>query len=243
MSLELSVVIPCYNEAFRLGDFFSLIRNNSSLNWEWIFVDDGSTDQTGRAVNEFSQSFDLSRVHLVSVTPNQGKGNAVKQGILKAKGRLTGYVDADLAASPICFKKFINATDLREGEVILVGARVKTQDGKVERYLYRHLIGRVFQTYVSLITGLVVYDSQCGFKLISTAQAKKIAAQMSCSGFAFDVEIILLALSMGMSIREEMIEWREKGKSSIRAKHILQMLADVWKIRSRFKQGTHSYKT
>ena len=146
---------------------------------------------------------------------------------------MVGFVDADLAVSPLNFKKFISRPEIVQGKALLAGIRVKTHDGQVKRYLYRHLMGRIFQTYASIITGLSVYDTQCGFKLLAADKARKIANQMRCNGFTFDIEMFLLALKLGMSIKEEMIPWEEKGNSSIRLRHIFRMLVEVWEIRVR----------
>lgn len=228
----LSVVIPCYNEESRLSPLFSLIRANIERDWEWIFVDDGSTDNTNALVSEFIK-LAPAKIRLVSIQPNSGKGRAVREGLLAAHGHLVGYVDADLAASPLEFATFVDDSQLRAGAELILGIRVKTHDDRVKRLLYRHLMGRAFQTYVSLITGLTVYDTQCGFKLMAGHRAHELAAKMQCDGFAFDVELIMLADRAGMHIREEMIPWEEKGDTKVRPWHIVHMAADIWRIRRR----------
>ncbi len=230
MPIELSVIVPCFNEAHRIDHFFSLIGNNIELNWEWIFVNDASTDDTGVKISRFRGQFP-KKVKLLELEKNFGKGKAVSEGILNSKGNLVGYVDADLAASPLQFQNFMNDKSILQGKEMIIGIRLKTQDGKVKRFLYRHLIGRLFQTYTSILTGISVYDTQCGFKLIEATRAKIIAEKMKCNGFAFDVELIGLALRMNMKVREELIPWEEKGNTSIRPHHIIRMAYDIWIIR------------
>ena len=232
MSFDLSVIIPCYNEGYRLKAFFDLIRDNPLLLWEWIFVDDGSTDNTSAKIRDFI-AINSASIRLIVFDSNHGKGKAVREGILASKGKIVGFVDADLAASPLHFRKFLCSEHLINGEEVVIGIRLKTQSYKVNRAFHRHLIGRVFQTYVSIMTGINVYDSQCGFKLIASTQAKKIAKLMKCNGFAFDVELISIALSMHMKVREELIPWEEKGNTSIRINHVFRMMVDIWKIGSR----------
>ncbi len=232
---QLTVIIPCYNEAERLSRFFTLIKANLELDWEWLFVDDGSRDTTANTIDDF-RSIAPQKITLITLPHNQGKGRAVREGLLQAQGRMVGYVDADLAASPLLFKDLIEEPEIASGRELLIGIRVKTQDGKVHRLLYRHYMGRVFQTYTSIITGLSVYDTQCGFKLMETGMARKIARQMICLGFAFDVELILLAMKFGMKIREEMIPWQEQGDSRIRPRHIFNMAMDILRIAKRIKQ-------
>jgi dolichyl-phosphate beta-glucosyltransferase len=233
---ELSVIIPCYNEAGRLPPFFSLIREHAELPWEWVFVDDGSRDDTRAVIEAFRADTDAS-VHLIGLDQNCGKGAAVRAGMLAARGKLVGFVDADLAASPLQFDQFKDTPGVVDGSELLLGIRVKTHDGRVKRLLYRHLMGRCFQTYTSMMTGLTVYDTQCGFKLMAADRARAIAERMRCDGFAFDVEMILVATQMGMVVREEMINWQEMGDSRIRPQHILQMAIDIWRIRRRHRRA------
>lgn len=230
MPPDLTVIVPCYNEAGRLGEFFALIEANLERNWEWLFVDDGSRDKTAELVEDFCRlAPEKARLHRLE--RNCGKGRAVREGIMQAAGKAIGYVDADLAASPLEFERFLDDEEVLAGRELVVGIRIKTQDGNVQRYLYRHLMGRAFQTYASVATGLTVYDTQCGFKLMAREAAQQIAPLMITDGFAFDVELILLAHILGLGIREEMISWQEKGDSRIRPSHVLRMALDILKIR------------
>lgn len=237
MPAELTVIIPCYNEASRLQGLIELVRAEQARPWEWLFVDDGSTDETAARLAELAKELP-ERVRVLSYTPNRGKGYAVRQGVEAAQGELCGYVDADLAASPLTFLDYLGDEAIRRGETLLVGIRLKTQAGQVQRYLYRHLMGRVFQTFTNVLLGLSVYDTQCGFKLLQTARARELSGEMSIEGFAFDVELLALALRHGMKIREELIPWQEQGNSSIRPRHILQMMRDILRIRNRLKRLT-----
>jgi len=232
----LSVVIPCYNEAGRLGRLLDLIRSHSDLGWQWIFVDDGSRDGTAAVVQELATDPVLDVV-LVRHERNQGKGAAVRSGFLRAERPMVGYLDADLAASPLEFLPFLDGEALRAGRELLLGMRLLTEEKRVDRTVFRHFIGRIYQTYVSNLTGLTVYDTQCGFKLLATPQAQAIAAEMQCSGFAFDVELILLARDLhGMRIREEPIHWQERGDSRVKPHHALAMFWEILRIRRRLRK-------
>ncbi len=229
---ELTVIIPCYNEAKRLPPFFALIEEHADLPWEWLFVDDGSSDNTKQLLDEFAgKHADSVRVHSYPV--NRGKGNAVQAGMLEAKGDLVGFVDADLAANPIDFKDLLDEPGVRDGKAILIGMRLLTHERKVKRVFSRHLMGRIFQTLASNATGLRCYDSQCGFKLMSQPRARELAAHINCGGFCFDVEMLMIADRLGMKIIEKPIAWEEKGESRIRLGHIITMFFDIWRIRKR----------
>ncbi len=228
----LSVVFPCYNEADRLQVAFQLVRENLMLGWEWIFVDDGSTDQTRLLIERFRQEAP-DQIALVGLDGNRGKGGAVCAGIRQASGRLVGFIDADLAVSPLEFGHFLDDEEIGVGRTILIGVRLNSEDQPVERYLYRHLMGRVFQMLVRLLTGLAVYDSQCGFKLLATGPAKRVAEQMSCEGFAFDVEFLMWCNAHGLVIREVPVRWTEQGNSKVRPIHIFQMFCSILSMRRR----------
>ncbi len=229
MTPELTVIIPCYNEAERLAEFFALIRKHRELNWEWLFVNDGSTDRTAELVAAFAAELP-EHVRLHTLPRNCGKGRAVREGMLQAKGKLVGFVDADLAASPLLFRDYLENEDVRRGRSLLLGIRVK---GQVKRYLYRRLMAYGFQVAVAQVTGLSTRDTQCGFKLMSRTRARQLAENMACDGFCFDVELLLLAQRLGMKLDERPIAWEEKGRSRIRPRHILKMLLDLRRIRRR----------
>ncbi|NLF16309.1 MAG: glycosyltransferase [Lentisphaerae bacterium] len=228
----LSVVIPCCNEAFRLEPLCALIDGAAGRGWEWLLVDDGSRDGTGGLLESFAAR-SRSRVRLLRHERNRGKGAAVRTGVLASQGDLVGYVDADLAASPLDFAAWLDDDGLRAGRELLVGIRLLTQERLVERRLWRHLLGRVYLTYVSCVTGLTVYDTQCGFKLLSGERARRLFEPLGCAGFAFDTELILRALGAGMRIREVPVAWQERGRSRVRPWNALRMAVDIVAIRAR----------
>lgn len=231
MQPRLTVIIPCYNEAPRLGNIFALIEQEAERPWEWLFVDDGSRDETAAMLQRFAAG--KPTVRTVINARNSGKGAAVRAGMLQAQGQLVGYVDADLAADPCQFEQFVDDQALLAGDEMVVGIRLKTHDGHVKRLLYRHIMGRIFQTYASMLTGLTVYDTQCGFKLMSQQGARVLANEMQCDGFAFDVELLMLAKKRGIRLREEMIAWQEQGNSRVRPKHVFRMALDILRLRCR----------
>ncbi|MCJ8331526.1 MAG: glycosyltransferase family 2 protein [Lentisphaeria bacterium] len=231
---ELTVIIPCYNEAKRLSGFFDLIEANRELDWEWLFINDGSKDNTVELIEQHAAGNDKIRLH--SLDKNSGKGKAVRTGLLEAKGDIVGFVDADLAASPLIMKRLLKNEKLQDKSSVLIGIRLKTQESNVDRKWYRHYMGRVFQTLVSVISGLTVYDTQCGFKFMHKSLAEDIASKMQCDGFCFDVELLMIANRLGYFIDEQMIDWEEKGDSKVRPWHIVQMFFDILKISKRVRR-------
>jgi len=229
MNFDLTVIIPCYNEAKRLGGFFDLIRSNPDLNWEWLFIDDGSKDGTDRIIQTFTEC-EPQKIRLFSLPKNCGKGRAVCEGILKASAPLLGYIDADLSASPLLFSKYLDNPDLLAGKEMIIGIRRKSKDCPIKRRLYRHILGRFFKMYTSFLTGLHVYDTQCGFKLLASEPARKIASAMVIDGFSFDVELLLRAGHLGLHFKEVPVPWEEKRDNQIRPHHLFEMARDVHRI-------------
>lgn len=233
----LSIVVPCYNEAFRLPPLLALIDGNAERGWEWLLVDDGSGDRSPSMLAEFA-AHTRADVRLLAHPENLGKGAAVRTGALAARQPMLGFVDADLAASPLDFQPFLDDPDLRQGNSLLIGIRLLTEEVRVRRHPLRHILGRLYQTYVAALTGLAVYDTQCGFKLLASNRARQLFGQMRCNGFAFDVELILLAKAAGMRVREVPIAWEEKFHSRVRPWTAARMFCDVLAMRRRLGRTT-----
>ncbi|MGI5923909.1 MAG: glycosyltransferase [Lentisphaeria bacterium] len=231
-----SVVIPCYNEASRLKRWCDLITANAFLDWEWIFVNDGSRDNSRQVLTAMAWDLEPYGMRIVDLPQNRGKGAAVRAGFLAATKPCVGYVDADLAASPLDFQFYLD-DDVRQGRTLLLGIRLLNAEGLVQRNFFRHALGRIYQTLFSWCLGSTIYDSQCGFKLLASAKAKALAAEMRCDGFAFDAELLLFAQRRhGMRLREVPIAWVERGGSSVRPWSAFRMLVDLWLIRRRLRR-------
>ena len=231
-----SVVIPCYNEAPRLERWREVIKANAVLEWEWLFVNDGSRDNSREVLTGMARDLGAYGVRVVDLPQNRGKGAAVRAGFLVASKPCVGYVDADLATSPLTFQLHLDDA-VCQGRTLLLGIRLLTADGLVQRKAFRHLLGRLYQTVFSWCLGSTIYDSQCGFKLLSTAKARALAADMRCDGFAFDAELLLLAQQRyDMHLREVPVAWVERGGSSVRPWSAFRMLIDLWLIRRRLRR-------
>ena len=235
----LSVIIPCYNESRRLRPLLDLVDGNARLDWEWIFVDDGSSDGTADELEAFAERT-AARICLLRHDRNRGKGAAVRTGMLAASGQCAAFVDADLAASPLDLAPLLEDPDLLEGRVMYVGTRCSD---RCRRRFLRNLASRVYRFYVCLVTGLRVGDTQCAFKILATRRAKEIFGQMRCEGYAFDAELLVLATRcFGIALREIPIAWEEQPGSRLRPWHVLGMAHEVLAIRHNHA-GRHYDKT
>jgi dolichyl-phosphate beta-glucosyltransferase len=227
--VDLEVVIPAFNEERRLG---TTLRNTveALFTQPWssgiVVVDNGSTDRTSEIVD---QTGDLLPVRVIGCS-RQGKGAAVRRGILTSRTRWIGYCDAD-SATPAT--KIAQAMDLlMAGHRIVVGSRY-CAGGRlvVPQPLVRRLGSLGFR---SLSRGMVgnLSDTQCGFKFFDTALARQLFTQSRLTGFAFDLELLTLAYRANVPITEFPVDWTEQGGSSLRSlKDGLQAYRELIKLR------------
>lgn len=223
----LSVVIPAYNEESRLPATLEALQEFlSGREHEIIVVDDGSSDRTAEAAEEFG-------CRVVRHPRNLGKGAAVKTGVLASSGDLVLVTDADLAAPvtelPKLEKALISGADIAIGSREAPGARVKRASFK------RRLAGKAFNLLVRVLTGLPYRDTQCGFKLFRGEAAGALFSLAECRGYCFDVEVLLLARKMGFRSKEVGVEWCDAPGSKVTlGRDGWRMLRELAEIRRRF---------
>ncbi len=193
-SAPVCVVIPCYNEARRLNvaSFRAFLTAQPDI--RLLFVDDGSTDGTFGLLEEFSHEFETA-IQTVRLARNQGKAEAVRQGILFAIDRFSpavvGFWDADLATPLSAIPQFLNVLCNHPDIEMIFGARVQLLGRYVQRSALRHYLGRIFATAVSAVLNMPIYDTQCGAKLFRVhPQTRAIFADPFLSKWVFDVEIL-----------------------------------------------------
>jgi len=230
----LSIVIPAFNEEARLP---SLIGNLGSAAAaaveatgmdlvEILIVDDGSTDRTPTILREAAEGDPLVEP-LFAYEGNRGKGAAFAAGVERARGDFVLLADADLSTPLTELSKLTAA--IRGGAAdIAIGSRA-VPGAVVERGpWHRKLLGFSFNGSVRLLTGLRLRDTQNGFKLFPTSAAKRLVAEQTCEGFAFDVELLMRADRAGLRIVEVPILYMHDSRSSVRvASASAKMLRDV----------------
>lgn len=192
MKAHVAWIVPCFDEAARLDGnaFFALADGSAPASV--LFVDDGSRDGTLALLRGLAEKRP-GQIEVVALARNQGKAEAVRQGMLHAlagRGDIIGYVDADLATPPTELQRLAKLA--RDGNYDLVmGSRVQLLGRDIKRNSARHYVGRVFATCASLSLGLPVYDTQCGAKLFRRTEALKAALALPfTSRWAFDVELL-----------------------------------------------------
>lgn len=185
------IVIPCYNEAERLSPVqLTTLLEDPRCNV--LFVNDGSSDRTHSLLKELSDA-NPGRVKVLNFHSNQGKAEAVRQGLLFALGAgsvLVGFADADFATPPCGILRLLDEIEHTGAEIVL-GSRVSLLGTNIKRSPVRHILGRIFATVASFAVGTPVYDTQCGAKLFrATAALQASLALPFSSRWSFDVELL-----------------------------------------------------
>jgi hypothetical protein len=215
--LSLSLVIPAYNEGYRLAAGFSRLRDAVASgaidprSTEFVVVDDGSTDDTSEQAAALFAPF--PHVRLIRLPENQGKGAAVRAGVAVASAPSIAFADADMAIDPAQTPRFQSALG---GADLAIGSRA-AYGASVDRSSFRRsMMNRIFSKLVNALTSVSLNDTQCGYKAFRAPAAKLLFHCTVTERFAFDVEILALARRLGLPIAEVPVRWLRVKGSRIR---------------------------
>ncbi len=236
----LSIIVPAYNEGARLGPTLEKIAaftSRQSFSSEIIVVDDGSTDGTRALAEAFAAK---NKNTVVAANPgNQGKGAAVKRGMLLARGKWRLFTDAD-SSTPIEFvNTFFPLAD--SGYDVVIGSRrVRGADVAKRQPFYRQGSGNIFSVLVRLLLLRGFIDTQCGFKLFSGAAAELIFPRLTIDGFGFDVEVLYIAVKRGLRVKEAPVRWIDSPYTHVHlVRDAAKMFTDLLRIRLNDKLGKY----
>lgn len=223
---DLSIVIPCYNEAGRLGPTLErLATHGFGMPHEVLVVDDGSQDGTA----EVARRHPGCRV--IGWHANRGKGAAVRAGMLAARGRWILMSDADLSTPLEEFARLREA--LARGGGVAIASR-GLPGAVIERPQppYRVLMGKTYNLLVQAMLLPGIWDTQCGFKLFERAAARAIFTRTRLDGFGFDAEALYVARRLGYDVTEVPVRWRHEPETKVSAwRDSLRMLRELGQIR------------
>jgi dolichyl-phosphate beta-glucosyltransferase len=238
----ISVVVPAFNEADRIGETLRItidyLRGNS-LQSELIAVNDGSTDDTADIVRGVFARATTLPVRLLDQPANRGKGAAVREGLLSAIKPIAVFFDADLSTPIEELPKIVEP--IARGEVDLAfGSRALDRNLIGNRQPWRREQGgRVFNLVVRLATGLPFWDTQCGFKAFRMAACREIISAAKVNGFGFDVELLFLAYRAGLRLREVPVRWNHFEGSKVHfVQDSIRMLGEVMTLRGSSNSAT-----
>ncbi|NIA18313.1 MAG: glycosyltransferase [Actinobacteria bacterium] len=241
--MYLSVIVPAYNEeknlAVNIGKFNNYL-SRQSYNYEIIIVNDGSTDKTGKIAGKLIA--ENKNLKLINNKENQGKGAAVRQGLLFARGEYRLFIDADNATSiehiDKIWPKFKNDYD------IVIGSRSpKDAEGArqaLAQPIWKRFLGVCGNRFIQTLTVKGIYDTQCGFKAFTKRAAEEIIPKITINRWGFDVEILVIARISGYKIAVIPVHWINSPNSRVGVKGYFLSLLDVVKIKWNLMIGKYN---
>ncbi len=228
----LSVIIPAYNEAERIGptldrvgDYLARFPHRSEI----LVVDDGSSDATFDLVSRWSRNGLTCRI--VKNGRNRGKGYSVRHGVREASGRLLLVSDADLSTPIEEMEKLLPRVE-REGYAIAMGSRgLKESRIEIRQPWFRERMGKIFNGIIRVLTAIPFRDTQCGFKMMVREEILPVLADCRIDRFCYDVEMIYLAMQRGLLVAEVPVRWKNSEPSRVRVvRDSCRMLYDTFRI-------------
>jgi dolichyl-phosphate beta-glucosyltransferase len=247
----LSVVIPAYNEAARIGD--SLARLTAWLAApagtpagpaplagpvEIVVVDDGSADGTAAAVEQVAAG--SATLRLLKNGVNRGKGYSIKHGVLLAAGRFVLLSDADFSTPIDELPRLLAPVAAGECDMAIGSRGLAASNIEVRQPFWREGMGRTFNKIVRGATGLPFTDTQCGFKVMRREPVLPLFRAARIERFAYDVEILYLARKVGLRVREVAVRWKNAPGTKVHAvRDSFSMLCDVARIVARDRLGRY----
>ncbi len=244
--VKLSVIIPAYNEFENLKagalDEIDQYLNRQNYSYEVLVVDDGSTDDTAKILEEEIKNKDGFKLIKNS---HGGKAITVMSGLLKSTGKMTVFTDMDQATPIDQIEKFF--PKFQEGFDIVIGSR----QGRKGAPLVRKVMASGYSFIRGLILGLPFSDTQCGFKAFNRQAIdaiipellliwEKLKSKSAAVNAGFDVEMLFLARKKGLKIAEAQVEWRHVGTERVQAiSDSLEALKDILRIRLNDLRGKY----
>ena len=244
MSFSLSVIIPAYDEAARIGrslekilDYLETQRGRSEL----LVVDDGSRDETAKVSEDIFRARPSEKVEarVIRVRPNRGKGHAVRTGLLAARGAVALFSDADLSAPITEAPKLVEPIRAGQYDVVFGSRALDRKLIGVHQPWTREQSGRLFNLMVRLLTGLPFADTQCGFKAFRMDVCRPVVEGMLIDRFGFDVELLYVAHRAGLRMLEYPVRWDDVEGSKVSFRTGLDGFRELRLIRRQARRGLY----
>ena len=228
--IDVSLVIPAYNEEARLGPTLTIcarVLSASPWAWEIVVVDDGSSDGTVALCRRMTA--DIPALRIVETRPNRGKGHAVRAGVRAARGAAIVMYDADGSTPASEIGKLV-APIARGDTAIAIGSRYvggRRTDQPLWRRVWSRLANFVIQR--TLVPGII--DAHCGCKAFAAAAAHDLFGRSTIDGWSFDLDILALANRLGYRVTEIGVDWRDDRRSRVRPlRDLIQVIAETISI-------------
>lgn len=234
----LSIIIPAYNEAERLP--LTLVDMDKHLSkveysYEILVVNDGSKDNTAEIVRAMSKM--IKNLKLIDNETNKGKGGAVRQGMLLAKGQIRLFTDADNSTSIDQFNNMLpyfspgGAEGVGIYDIVIGSRAIKGAKLDPPQPLYKQLLGKMSNLIIQLTNVPGIWDTQCGFKAFTAEAAERVFYLSRITGWGFDIEVLALARALGYKIKEIPVHWINDPMSHVKLSGYLKTFLEDAKIR------------
>jgi len=245
MSLSLSIVIPAFNEAARLGETLRTVfayLNEHIPEAEVIVVDDGSSDRTADVAEESFAGAGGVSTEVIRVRPNHGKGYVVRAGLLAARAPIALFSDADLSTPITEAPKLVNPIERGEFDLTFGSRALDRNLIGVHQPWRREQGGRIINLIVRLATGLPFWDTQCGFKAFRMDVCRPLIEAATIERFGFDVEYLYVAYLAELRLKEIAVRWdhNEGSKLSV-LRDTPRLLEEVRTVRKQVKRGVYTH--
>lgn len=239
---KLSVIIPAHNEEHRIEKTLldvDAYLEKTGYEYEIIVVNNNSNDKTVEIVQKL-ESTTVQNAKILSETV-VGKGAAVRRGIMEAVGEYSMFMDADNATPISEIEKFWPF--LEQGIEVVIGSRYQDPSSvKIRQPLYKVILSRMSNILIQIVLIPHIKDTQCGFKAFKSEAAKQIFKHVTIFGWAFDMELLAVALKLSYRIKEVPVSWEEHGGSHVPLGAYLQSLRDLFIIKFHALTGRYSSK-
>ena len=233
-SMDLSIIIPAFNEAQRLPQTLQAIAEYLTTDQrtvEIIVVDDGSTDHTRELATHQALT-----VRVISHGRNLGKGAAVRTGMLAARGQWRYLCDADLSTPITELAKFWAQ---REHFDVIIGSR-RLPGARIEKSQtwWKESLGQLGNALIRMVVAPGLHDTRCGFKLFHHRTNVLFQCQR-INGWTYDDEIIYLARKFGFRLTEVPVRWINDTRTKVKFIDYFTTLIDLGRIKINDWRGSY----
>jgi glycosyltransferase involved in cell wall biosynthesis len=240
----LSVVVPAYNEAGRIGPTLRRLNEylaGSSFSYEIIVVLDGPTDNSREILRGIPGK--IGGLKIIDRATNRGKGYTVREGMLRAAGRIRLFTDADNSTDIAHFDKMIPLFK-QDYDVVIASRHPKDAGGArqvVPQAWYKRITGQAGNFIIRAVAVPGIWDTQCGFKAFRAEVAEQIFSRAKVAGWGFDIEVLALAQAANYRIGIIPAHWINDPRSHVRSSDYARVFVDILRVRANLRAGKYNF--